>query len=769
MTTKSQNPEPLPPAATADPARSATVRRPIIGRVRLRLARFHFEAERRREKLVDRLARGSGALVAVAVLVALAASSGLAWWANFEIIGYFKVDKRWETLSQLFISAGGALIGATAIAFSIITFAMQVNVERMPHALFNRLSADWRLLGYAVTSFGAACGVALLSLVPDVTWSAVVLVAGAWLTLAVFSLYMLAYRRAIALVSPIQQLSRLVQRIHKALGRWRTLADTATKAMPDDDSDDSGVDQRRLLFLNVNSSWTQEVKQGIEHAIAYSRRYGEQGDYEVAEQALNALVVINALYVQAKGRTFFSYAWMVENPLVDDPVITRTLESLRQRAKTALMASDERQMELTLRGFEQLFRVYERIEYQKHSQSKTHAMLATHYLVGAVQDVVRQGFPDVSMEGTRLLGQIGIALAEESPTQATTVTNAVSLVGCIAARRDLVVSMTAARQLAAIELAVLKGGGNDVRFALQECRSSIRTLALAVLQTPDEGFASGHGAWLAPYFGATDSVSFIHSFVNLANALGDIEDDTRRERICGHIAEWADRQSDFTRTLFEPAVTMGSSLTFHLLHWIEMIPQALLLAASHASARRKAELENHALWLVSVLSWAPTDKNAAHRLESNNFGDLCFRVAQGAASFDATEVCERAQAIIIRWAMEVGQEANGWGSLERGMLAAAAIQLCCELGDSRAMAAKVETARLKAKNLNPEQMFREAENLREEADTYRDGYSHSYAERALARSDPARVREMLHAIADILDPTRWLVTHSSPPPSPEPA
>jgi hypothetical protein len=460
---------------------------------------------------------------------------------------------------------------------------------------------------------------------------------------------------------------------------------------------------------------------------------------------------------------------MVENPLGDDSVITRTLESLRQRAKTALTARDERQMELTLRGFEQLFRVYERIEYQKHSQSKTHAMLATHYLVDAVQDVVRQGFPDVSMEGTRLLGQIGIALAEESPTQATTVTNAVSLVGCIAARRDLVVSMTAARQLAAIELAVLKGRGNDVRFALQECRSSIHTLALAVLQTPDEGFASGHGVWLAPYFGATDSGSFVHSFVNLANALGDIEDDTRRELICGHIAEWADRQSDFTRTLFEPAVTKGSSLTFHLLHWIEMIPQALLLTASHASARRKAELEKHALWLVSVLSWAPTDKNAAHRLESNSFGDVCFRVAQGAARFDATEVCERAQAIIIRWAMEVGQEANGWGSLERGMLAAAAIQLWCELGDSRAMAAKVETARLKAKNLNPEQMFREAENLRKEADKYRDGYSHSYAERALAGSDPARVREMLHAIADVLDPTRWLGTHASPPPSPEPA
>jgi hypothetical protein len=145
---------------------------------------------------------------------------------------------------------------------------------------------------------------------------------------------------------------------------------------------------------------------------------------------------------------------------------------------------------------------------------------------------------------------------------------------------------------------------------------------------------------------------------------------------------------------------------------------------------------------------------------------VCFRVAQGAARFDALDICNRAQAIIIRWAMEVGQEANGWGSLERGMLAAAAIQLWCELGDSSAMAAKVEAARSKAKHLNPEQMFREAERLREEAEKYRDGYAHSAAESALARADPARVSEMLHAIADVLDPTRWLRAPSSPPPFP---
>ena len=55
---------------------------------------------------------------------------------------YFSEPGRLDSIRALFLTLGGALIGATAIAFSLIMFAMQVNVERMPHGLFRKFSSD---------------------------------------------------------------------------------------------------------------------------------------------------------------------------------------------------------------------------------------------------------------------------------------------------------------------------------------------------------------------------------------------------------------------------------------------------------------------------------------------------------------------------------------------------------------------------------------------------------------------------------------------------
>lgn len=46
----------------------------------------------------------------------------------------------------LLVTLGGALVGAAAIAFSVLIFSMQVNIERMPHTLFQRVSSDPMLM-----------------------------------------------------------------------------------------------------------------------------------------------------------------------------------------------------------------------------------------------------------------------------------------------------------------------------------------------------------------------------------------------------------------------------------------------------------------------------------------------------------------------------------------------------------------------------------------------------------------------------------------------
>lgn len=67
----------------------------------------------------------------------------------------------------LFLNMGSALIGAAAIAFSLVMFAMQVNVERMPHGLFQTLSEDVRILAAFVSAFLLAIFVACISLWTD--------------------------------------------------------------------------------------------------------------------------------------------------------------------------------------------------------------------------------------------------------------------------------------------------------------------------------------------------------------------------------------------------------------------------------------------------------------------------------------------------------------------------------------------------------------------------------------------------------------------------
>jgi hypothetical protein len=59
---------------------------------------------------------------------------------------HFATEAQLGILRSLFLTLGGALIGAAAIVSSLVLFAMQVNIERMPHGLFRRLSADPRLL-----------------------------------------------------------------------------------------------------------------------------------------------------------------------------------------------------------------------------------------------------------------------------------------------------------------------------------------------------------------------------------------------------------------------------------------------------------------------------------------------------------------------------------------------------------------------------------------------------------------------------------------------
>jgi hypothetical protein len=72
---------------------------------------------------------------------------------NNVLESYFSVQDRFNSFKTLLVALGSALIGATAIAFSLIMFAMQINVVRMPYDLFRKFSSDLKLLGSFAMTF----------------------------------------------------------------------------------------------------------------------------------------------------------------------------------------------------------------------------------------------------------------------------------------------------------------------------------------------------------------------------------------------------------------------------------------------------------------------------------------------------------------------------------------------------------------------------------------------------------------------------------------
>lgn len=205
---------------------------------------------------------------------------------------HFSDSAALASATSLLSGIGGALIGAATIAFTLILFAMQVNVERMPHGLFRRLSSDARLLGAYALSFVLACGVAASVLLPHPSWMSYALAFALTVIVAEVALFVYAYQRALLLINPGHQLSIVigdVRRAFRSVDRWverlRPLlgVDPLTN-IPD------GKDAARLAFQAHNPDWSASARQGIAYATSYAQRFAEQGDYEIVRKAYSTVM-----------------------------------------------------------------------------------------------------------------------------------------------------------------------------------------------------------------------------------------------------------------------------------------------------------------------------------------------------------------------------------------------------------------------------------------------------------------------------------------------
>ncbi len=137
---------------------------------------------------------------------------------------FLNAPERLSALRSLLVGVGASLIGATAIIFSVVMLAVQLNFARIPFGLFRRLSSDVPLLASFAATFILGVVVGICALLPNAEWVAPAVVMSGWSTLAALALFYFAYMRALDLISPAKQMQIVLRKASHSMSRWKKRA-----------------------------------------------------------------------------------------------------------------------------------------------------------------------------------------------------------------------------------------------------------------------------------------------------------------------------------------------------------------------------------------------------------------------------------------------------------------------------------------------------------------------------------------------------------------
>jgi hypothetical protein len=701
--------------------------------------------------------------------VAVASAFGATGWAmlrlHVQIETYFASATRLANLQTLLVTIGSALIGAAALAFTLILFALQVNIERMPYGLFRRLSTDRKLLASFAASLLLSIAVAGSSLLDGGRWLPVMTVGAAWATAAIALLLLYAYRRALRLINPAEQLVLVVRDATSDLRRWARRARRAAPLLDPPEVSRSvspgagrtSRDMARATYFSINRHWSDGARQALKYAASLSRHYAEKGDHEVADSALRAMVVINVAYIEAKGRTFFPTIPLLDNDLSTDAFINATFEHLRIEHRAALSRGDEAHVESTLRAIASLAALYLRIDYASEGATKFHAALAAGYLTDAVREVVTHSMPDVIMNGVRLLGDVSLQTAGAG--EVSEGAHLVSKIGEIAQAAlpgdgTGAVVPTCVQQMARVSMAVLRTESSDVRFAVRTIRDALVPLAAVVLSRPDAPLQNFHGMQLGPYFSSTSNQALRASLVALGNELlnANAEDQRARASIC-NIAMWADDWERAYKDLLLAAVRRRSMLALELLQWGHGVAD-VLFALSNAPACPpdvQEELRTSGTVFVATLEWVPDDREAVLLVEGFRVDDMLFDVGLEAHRHSCADAWLRIAEVLLRWSFKAARFEAGWHSLENGVSTLAVLIVAADADPTRLLDEISERVAEQDASTRDERE-RAARRIRRRSANVRERHWGLRVQHVADQLDAAKLRRVLEEVATRLAP-----------------
>jgi hypothetical protein len=360
----------------------------------------------------------------------------------------------------------------------------------------------------------------------------------------------------------------------------------------------------------------------------------------------------------------------------------------------------------------------------------------------------------------RLMGQSAqLFLAASNPNDIVTLAEKIAAISCTGAIKQEFrpVTLTGMEQLARLTFDLIRTEGHDIHFAVKGLRGDVELVVQMFLHVPDAPRTNIHSTFLAPYYSLTKTQTLGGWLTELVNALVQADAENKNAAaVIRNLEAWAEELYRTEKELLLLAIEKKSHFTFDIIHWIAHVTK-LLTAVSGAPATNghtKGELQKHARWLISVLSWIPEDKDTASFVENFGLTELLFEAALDAQSRESHEVSESTRKLLVSWAFKAGHHHTGWAVFERSILALVTLVLCKE--DSGLVPwLRTELAKRLNGQKAPDQELRDraARELRRKAATiHRREFEFSRINHAMGQIDPAKLRPLLNEIADLLSP-----------------
>lgn len=632
-----------------------------------------------------------------------------------------------EDCKTALVTIGGALIGAGAISFSFVMFVLQVNIERMPHSLFWKFSSDKKIIFTFTAIIILSIGIVFLSLFAVERNLVITLITVCWIVVIVIVLIIYAYRRTLILINPIQQLSQIADDAKAQFKLWEKRADRARPlykqpSFVDNDLGASKHDEPLFKYFQKNTQWISEPKKAINHAISYSRRYAEYGDYTVSNHALAVLTEVNGLYIQTKGKTFFANNPLFHNPLSTDEFINLTLEQLRQNFSIAFSRKDEQQIEQTLKAVADLTLLYMDIDYSYEHTGMQHTRLAVGYLSDGVKSALRHGYTDVVMEGLRLLSRIAdLLISRKSTNEVVTIINDIGdiSIGTVINKKDHPATATGIDQLAKLTIILLQTDDMQVRFALKQINAKVSSIAKTILHLSASNLISDHSTSLNSYYSGTSFDSLQNYLTKITNSVINAkEGDEKAQQIIRNIEEWADNNYLTEKELLLLSIEKRSNFTFDIISWITHLSK-LLLALSTAEAchfHYQDKLRKRALWLFSTLTWIEDDHDTISFVASYDITEKIFEMVIEARTREAIEMETKVNKILFDWTFKAGKYQNGWAILENSIYALIVVSLTGKYDPNAINLKKAIEDKLNEIEIDKEKLLNTASHIRHQAD-----------------------------------------------------